>query len=382
MSTQTRVQKKSIKRTFWTVAIFYALIAFEFFYMASPFAVYFYSVYRPSLNFLNRFPGAAWLVSFFLPHIVIETSSALVNAHNVVGAGLAVVGFLAFCVGAVQVYYYKLAGKGAVTGGVYNVIRHPQYAAFALCGFGLLLLWPRFIVLILFITVLFAYYFLAKVEEKECEEKFGQSYIDYKKRTHMFLPFGIPFAHKLPGLPKSMPGKVLTVAALYVVTVMIAVGLARGQQFLALDSLYGVYTKDAATISVGRIETEKLEQIVEIATANEAVRARLATVPDRAKFVNYVLPAAWYVSEIPMDDVPGRRGHKFSTDYDENLYKIIFMQVDLRTEQDVEGKEILLNTTGRTPVTEVWVDLSEGDVVDIKTPLVMANYENVPVPIY
>lgn len=29
------------KRTFWTVVLFYMLIAFEFFYMASPFAFYY-----------------------------------------------------------------------------------------------------------------------------------------------------------------------------------------------------------------------------------------------------------------------------------------------------------------------------------------------------
>ncbi len=42
------------KRTFWALAIFYMLIAFEFFYMAGPFAIYFYSVYGPGLNFINN----------------------------------------------------------------------------------------------------------------------------------------------------------------------------------------------------------------------------------------------------------------------------------------------------------------------------------------
>jgi protein-S-isoprenylcysteine O-methyltransferase Ste14 len=358
------------------------LIAFEFFYMASPFALYFYSVYRPALNLINRFPGSAWLASFFLPHVVVETSSPLVNAHNAIGAVLAAVGFLAFCIGAIQVYYHKLARKGAVTGGIYNIIRHPQYASFVLCSFGLLWLWPRFLVLILFVTMLFAYYFLAKVEEKECEERFGQSYLDYKNRTNMFLPFRILLTGKLPGLPKSTLGKVLSVAGLYAFTVLVAVGLARAVQSLTLDSLYGIYTKDAATISVGRIETEKLERIVQIALSNEEVRERLATIPTGSKFVNYVLPTTWYVSEVPMERTSETEGHYLSQEYDANLYKIIFVQVDLRTEQEVEGKEILLNAIGRTPITEVWVDISQGIVIDIKTPLVTANYEDVHVPVY
>ena len=39
------------KKSFWIAFAFYFLIGFEFFYMVSPFAVYFYSVYRPGLFF-------------------------------------------------------------------------------------------------------------------------------------------------------------------------------------------------------------------------------------------------------------------------------------------------------------------------------------------
>jgi protein-S-isoprenylcysteine O-methyltransferase Ste14 len=111
MSTHTDGHSAT-KRTFWAVAILYVLIAFEFFYMASPFAIYFYSVYGPGLSFINNTPALAWLSSVFLPHIVVETSSVLLN--------------------------YKLARKGAVTGGIYNFIRHPQYVSLAICSFGLL----------------------------------------------------------------------------------------------------------------------------------------------------------------------------------------------------------------------------------------------------
>ena len=115
------------RRTFWTITAFYLLIAFEFFYMASPFAMYFYSVYGPGLKFINDNAALAWLSSTFLPHIVVETSSVLVNLHNIVGGLLVAVGFLGFCVCAIQIYYSKLTRKKAVTGGVYNFIRHPQY---------------------------------------------------------------------------------------------------------------------------------------------------------------------------------------------------------------------------------------------------------------
>ena len=154
---ETNASNKVIKRSFWGALAFYFLIAFEFFYMAGPFAAYFYSVYAPVLNFFNRTPSLAWLGKFFLPHAARYTSSFFINSLEIVGAVLAVTGFLAFCIGACQVYYYKIRKKGIVTGGVYNRVRHPQYASFIVCSFGLLLLWPRYIVALMFVTMLFFY---------------------------------------------------------------------------------------------------------------------------------------------------------------------------------------------------------------------------------
>jgi protein-S-isoprenylcysteine O-methyltransferase Ste14 len=136
--------------------IFYLLIGFEIVYMISPFALYYYSVYGQSLNFLSENPVTAWLTTFFLPHVA-KTSSTLLNTVGDVGWTLALLGFLAFCVGAAQIYYYKFARKGMVIGGVYNFIRHPQYVSLSVCSLGLLLAWPRYLVLISFVTMLFAY---------------------------------------------------------------------------------------------------------------------------------------------------------------------------------------------------------------------------------
>ena len=141
---------KCLKGASLSAALFYFLIAFEFFYMASPFAIYFYSLYKPSLTFLTKFPILMDLTQFFLPHVVMETSSWLLNVHTQVGVFIATLGFLGFVIGASQVYYYKLTKKGAVTGGIYNFIRHPQYTSLAVSSFGLLIVWPRFIALLFF----------------------------------------------------------------------------------------------------------------------------------------------------------------------------------------------------------------------------------------
>ncbi len=368
----------------YSIVIFYLLIALEFFYMASPFAIYFYSVYGPGLRFLNANPVMAWLSSFFLPHIVFETSSLWLNLRDVFGAALAIIGFLAFCVGAGQVYYHKLSKKGAVTGGIYNHIRHPQYLSLGICSFGLLLLWPRYIALIMFVAVLFAYCFLAKAEERECERKFGSSYIQYKTRTNMFLPFGLPLTDKLPELPKSGLKRYMAILALYLVTVTASVGLANGLNSWSLDSLYALYSKDAAYLSSNKLDEDTLAKIVEIALADEEIQIMLENAKrgTNTRFINYVLPAEWYVSEIPMNVVEGATGHYSPADYERNLYKVIFTRAHLRTDQQVEGKEIILNTAKRTPVVEVWVDLSQYTVIDKKDPPETVMYESIPVPLY
>jgi len=80
---------------------------------------------------------------------------------------------------------------GATTG-PYAKIRHPQYVAFAVIMFGFLLQWPTLITLVMFPILVFMYVRLAKHEERESEQRFGQAWLDYAARTPRFIP-------KLPG---------------------------------------------------------------------------------------------------------------------------------------------------------------------------------------
>jgi protein-S-isoprenylcysteine O-methyltransferase Ste14 len=257
--TGTGVTKKAL----WGAAAFYMLIAFEIMYMAGPFAVYFYGVYNPILNFFGRIPVLSTLNTFFFPHAARETTSAFLAVHEIIGIVLAALGFGAFLFGACQIYYSKFARKGAVMGGIYNRIRHPQYISFAVCGFGLLLMWPRVINLFMYVTMLFVYYLLAKAEERECEEKFGQSYIDYKNRTNMFIPFNLPF--KLPQLPRTRGKRTVILIGMYLCAMTSAFFLAKAMTSHFIDALYAFYTEDTAVISLAAITDEKMEEIVNIA---------------------------------------------------------------------------------------------------------------------
>lgn len=85
-------------------------------------------------------------------------------------------GLAGFAVSAAQVYGNKLLGRGVARGLLYRFVRHPQYLALGVAGWGLLTLWPRFLLLGLWVTMLFLYAGLARHEERRMAERFGDAY--------------------------------------------------------------------------------------------------------------------------------------------------------------------------------------------------------------
>lgn len=376
-----KTKNRLIKGTFWGAALFYFIIAFEFFYMAGPFAAYFYSVYAPALRLFNDNPILSWLNSFFLPHVVRETSSALINAHEIIGAILALGGFIAFLIGACQVYYHKLTKRGVVTGGIYQVVRHPQYSSFMLCSFGLLILWPRYLVVIMFVTMTFAYYMLARLEERNCSEKFGQSYIDYMEKTNMFLPFRFSLLQRLPR-PVTTAKKVLIIVTTYLLVLSLALNTAKGLQKWSIDSLYAVYTNSSVDLAVCKMSDEQINSIMEIVRADRKVASLLADYDKSTQYINYILPTEWYAAEVPMNNVTLGQGHRSPSDYDRKQFKIILTKGVTKGNTAIPTPKLLLHLDKREPIAEIWIDLKEQKVTGILNMPENIRYEGVPVAVY
>ena len=178
------VKNRASKSIAWTV---YIIIIFEMIYMATPFAVFFYSVYGLPLKMLNNSSATSWLVQHTFPHFT-QTSSTLISALLYISWPLMGIGFIIFVVGFIQIYGAKLLKKGPVLGGLYRYIRHPQYMGWAILGLGMALAWSRMIVIIMYVSMLFIYYLLAKSEERECLNKYGESYRTYSQKTGRFFP--------------------------------------------------------------------------------------------------------------------------------------------------------------------------------------------------
>lgn len=75
-----------------------------------------------------------------------------------------------------------------VTGGVYRYVRHPQYGGLILITIGMLIQWPTIVTFLMWPILMAVYYRLAKKEEKELQVKFGNEYLEYKKKVPAFIP--------------------------------------------------------------------------------------------------------------------------------------------------------------------------------------------------
>lgn len=87
-------------------------------------------------------------------------------------------------------YWSKESGKGSlVKTGVYKYIRHPQYTGLLLLSFGMMVEWATLPLLLMYPVMIFMYVRLAKREERDMLNEFGDDYRKYMKSTKMFLPF-------------------------------------------------------------------------------------------------------------------------------------------------------------------------------------------------
>lgn len=77
-----------------------------------------------------------------------------------------------------------------VTNGLYGIIRNPMHLGWTIILIGLAVLMQSFTLLVIFIPIFILVHilYLKFVEEKELGKKFGQAYLDYKKRVPMFIP--------------------------------------------------------------------------------------------------------------------------------------------------------------------------------------------------
>lgn len=370
--------KKILTPATW---FFYLVIVCEILFMISPFAVHFYSAYGPTLNFLHRSPSTAWLSKFFLPHFS-QTTSLLLNALPKLAGFLVLVGLIIFLAGAIPIYWTKLRRRGAVTGGLYAFIRHPQYVGLSILGLGTLLIWPRFVVLITYVTMLFLYYILARWEEERCLTLFGESYRSYQTKTGMFLPRDI--SKKIPRIiPAEGAKRVLATAGTYVVVIVATVLLALGLRDYSLSKISASYTKDVVVLSPAALTNQELSQVYRVAVTDAKIQEAIKDAGP-AKLIVYAVPEEWELPDLPIEAYPKtglHGGHHVPKDFDRRHYKILFTKAKTHS-QDAKGKDIVKTAYGREPILVVKVDVLASKVVGIEKPPPHVHWGDIPTPMF
>ena len=148
------------------------------------------TIYLLSGWLTERFPGINWLShdAGHLPEMLFGWKG---NPHfgpfHLLSSIFILGGFWLLAAAWPVLYHAQRVGKLACSG-PYKWVRHPQYAAFILVMIGFLFQWPSLITLSLFPILVIIYVRLAKREEQQAQEAFGDAYRAYAQTTPGWWP--------------------------------------------------------------------------------------------------------------------------------------------------------------------------------------------------
>ena len=158
-----------------------------------------------------------------------------------------------------------------------------------------------------------------------------------------------------------------------------AIGIGLAVEASCHRHLFTHHADNAVYISLRPLEKTMIQRIAHTASSEPRVQERLDSAErNDGRFINYVMPWEWGVTEIPMN---GPRGHNTPGDYDPRKYKVVYTRALMRGHAEARGLDILRYTIRTDPVAEVWIDEC-GQVVQVLGPPDEVYYGIVPVPVY
>jgi len=291
----------------------YCLIGVEIIIMISPFALYFYSVYGPVLEFFSSSPYLSWTTEFFLPHMTFPNDQVILIISYL--QILLPIGLLLFLSAAIPLYYGRFTGRGVVQMSFYKKIRHPQYLFLAISGFGLLLYWPRFIILIMYVTMLFVYYLLARNEEWRMTQEAPGSYETYMSNTPMFIP-GEPGGKIYRLLFGWLQPKWLGILVAYCLTLVCCIGLAMGIRTYTIKQLPAVEVNSMTVLPVFPRPPAEVRTLYEKVASSSKVKPFLQG--EIGANLVYIFPGDFFLTAIVTDE-----DRRFSDDIIERFPEVL-----------------------------------------------------------
>ena len=127
-------------------------------------------------------PIVVLLLYIFVPGLKDQPWTAL----RVGGAILALIGYVLFIVARLQLgrsFSVTPQAKELMTGGLYSRIRNPIYVFVDVMWLGLIFALPLYWLFVPLLVLIPLHVYRAGQEAKVLQEKFGQSYLDYRKQA-------------------------------------------------------------------------------------------------------------------------------------------------------------------------------------------------------
>ncbi|MDO8479088.1 MAG: isoprenylcysteine carboxylmethyltransferase family protein [Candidatus Rokubacteria bacterium] len=135
----------------------------------------------PGLDILSHDAGHLW------PTVLGFRGNPHFGVLHIVSNLLVVAGFVLLSA-AWQVLYDAQRRHGLATTGPYSYVRHPQYLGFIAVMVGFLVQWPTILTLAMFPFLVLMYVRLARAEERDAAETFGDLYRQYAAVIPAWIP--------------------------------------------------------------------------------------------------------------------------------------------------------------------------------------------------
>jgi len=127
-------------------------------------------------------PVICFLLYLFVPGLRQRPWTAL----RIAGAIVAIAGYFLFITARIQLgrsFSVSPQAKELVTHGLYSRIRNPIYVSVGVMWLGLIVALSLYWLFLPFLVLLLAQVFRSGREARILREKFGQTYLDYRKQT-------------------------------------------------------------------------------------------------------------------------------------------------------------------------------------------------------
>lgn len=139
----------------------------------------------PSLDLFSHENGHLWQTIFGIGSD--DPMAAHFNALHLVSNVLIGGGFILIA-SAWRILHAAQQKGELATSGPYAYVRHPQYIGFIAVLLGFLVQWPTILTLAMFPVLVWMYTRLARIEEREVSEAFGDVYVRYAEQVPRFVP--------------------------------------------------------------------------------------------------------------------------------------------------------------------------------------------------